>query len=153
MNDASRSRAGSSRSRSAPRRIYLLISILIGLTATRAFAMAFIPKLAMCGGAAPDEWVGPWVADSVLGMLIPVVLIAFYRFRTVRVWGLILLYNGLGAFDYSIGLVTQWQTPLPPSIAPTWLVFVSLSITLTAQLVVIALLLRRDVVHRFAGEP
>ena len=104
----------------------------------------------MFGGTAPDVWVGPWIADSVLGLLIPVVLFALYRVRSARAWGLILLYNGIGAFDYSIGLVTQWQSPLPPSIAPTWLVYGSLSFTLTAQLAVIALLLRRDVVNHFA---
>ena len=128
-----------------------MISILIGLTAARALAMVFIPKLVMFGGDAPNAWVGPWVADSVLGLLIPVVLVALYRFRTTRTWGLILLYNGLGAFDYSIGLVTQWQTPLPPLMVPGWLVFVSLSFTLSVQLAVILLLLRRDVVGHFTG--
>lgn len=106
----------------------------------------------MFGGAAPDVWIGPWVTDSVLGLLIPVVLVVSYRLRSTRAWGLILLYHGIGAFDYSIGLVTQWQSPLPPSIAPTWLVYGSLSLTLAAQLVVIAMLLRRDVVAHFAGE-
>jgi hypothetical protein len=48
-----------------------------------------------------------------------------------------------------MGLVTQWQSPLPPSIAPTLLVYGSLSFTLVAQLVVIVLLLRRDVVKDF----
>jgi hypothetical protein len=127
----------------------LLISVLIGLTATRALAMAFIPKVAMFGGAAPDAWVGPWVADSVLGLLIPLVLFTLHRIRAARAWGLILLYNGIGAFDYIMGLVTQWQSPLPPSIAPTLLVYGSLSFTLVAQLAVIVLLLRRDVVKDF----
>lgn len=129
----------------------MLISVLIGLTATRALAIAFIPKLAMFGGAAPDAWVGPWVADVALGLLIPLVLFTLHRIRSARAWGLILLYNGIGAFDYSMGLVTQWQSPLPPSIAPTSLVYGSLSFTLMVQLVVILLLLRRDVVSHFTG--
>ena len=127
----------------------MLIGVLIGLTATRALAIAFIPKLTMFGGTAPDAWVGPWVADAVLGLLIPLVIFTLYRFRSARAWGLILLYNGIGAFDYSMGLVTQWQSPLPPSIAPASLVYGSLSFTLVVQLVVIVLLLRRDVVKDF----
>lgn len=152
MNDVSRTGADPARSPSAPRKVHLLIGVLIGLTATRSLALIFIPKLAMFGGAAPDSWAGPWVADAILGLLIPVVLIVLYRFRSARAWGLILLYNGIGAFDYITGLVTQTFHPLPASIAPPWLVFGSLSFTLVVQIVVMALLLRRDIVDYFTGK-
>lgn len=149
MNGAHRTTSPSPSDRPASSKVYLLISVLIGLTATRALAMMFIPKLTMFGGTAPDAWVGPWVTDAILGLLIPVVIVAMYRFRKARVWGCRLLYNGIGAFDYATGLVTQSLHPLPASIAPPGLVFGSLSFTLCLQIVVIVLLFRRDVIHDF----
>lgn len=149
MNGAHRTTSPSPSDRPAPPKVYLLISVLIGLTATRALAMLFIPMITMFGGTAPDAWVGPWVTDAILGLLIPVVIIALYRLCTARAWGCLLLYNGIGAFDYASSLVTQLIHPLPASIAPPGLVSGSLSFTLCLQFVVIVLLFRRDVIHDF----
>ncbi|MEM1180129.1 MAG: hypothetical protein AAGM22_17440 [Acidobacteriota bacterium] len=133
-------------------RVVLWISILIGSTVTRALAITFIPELEIFGGSAPDVWLGPWVTDGILGVLIPFVIMALWRLRGPRIWGGLLIYNALGAFDYLTGLITQWLHPLPASIAPPGLVYGSLLFTLAAQLTVIVLLFRRDAVAHIFGQ-
>lgn len=132
-------------------RIPLTLSVLIALTSTRALAIAFIPRLQMFGGEAPDVWLGPWVVDSMLGAVIPFMIWAVLRLRTQRTWGVLLVYNSVGAFDYVNGLLTQWLHPLPASVAPSWLVYASLVSTLAIQLLVIAMLLRRSTMQLFEG--
>ncbi len=135
----------------AARRTLLVVNVLMGLTSTRLFALLFIPNLAAFGGEAPDAWLGPWVTDGVLGLLIPLAILAAHRLRSARVWACLIMYNTLGAFDYLTGLVTQSLSPLPASIAPPTLVYGSLSFTLIVQIVVIALLFRRSIVDHFTG--
>ncbi|MEM1184888.1 MAG: hypothetical protein AAGI53_07780 [Planctomycetota bacterium] len=132
-------------------RVLVVISVLIGLTVTRSFALAFVPKLSMFGGAAPDAWLSPWITDAALGVMIPVVIIAVHKLRGAWVWGGLLVYNTLGAFDYANGLVTQWLHPLPASIAAPSVVVGSICFTLTLQLMGLGLLFRRDVVAHYLG--
>ena len=125
------------------------IVILIGLTLPRVQTLFFLPKLAMFGGEAPDAWLAAWVSDAVLGLLIPVALFAFLRLRGPAVWGALLIYNAVGAFDYSHGLATQFTDPLPTSIAPGAVVYAGIAICMIAQLAALGLLFRRDVVGHF----
>ena len=135
--------------RPRPPGVLILIGILIALTSSRILAVAFIPKLEMFGGVAANAWLGPWVVDGILGLILPVALIMMYRVRGPRIWGALLIYNSLGAFDYLNGLLTQSMHPLPESVAPAWLVLGSLVFTLVVQLLCVGLLLRQDVSAHF----
>ena len=132
-------------------RIISVIAILTVLTITRAQAILFLPNLQMFGGTSPDEWLAPWVTDSILGLLLPVFIYFLLKGSGIKTWALLLLYSAIGAFDYANGLVTEWLHPLPPETAPAALVFSALIATLTFQLVVIYLLFRDKVISYFVN--
>lgn len=115
--------------------IITVIAVLMLLTITRMQAILFIPSLKMFGGISPDGWFGPWVSDAILGVLLPIMVYFALRESGIKLWGLLVLYNAVGAFDYSQGLATQWIDPLPLAIASSALVYGALSITLSIQLV------------------
>ena len=125
------------------------IAVLIGLTIPRVQTLLFLPKLEMFGGIAPDAWFAAWVSDAILGLLIPLAIYALLRLRGPVVWGALLIYNAVGAFDYSHGLATQFTDPLPASIAPAAVVYVGIGACMLVQLVALALLFRRDVIAHF----
>ena len=126
-----------------------IIAILTGLTISRLMALTFLPTLNMLGGTSPDEWLGPWVTDSLLGLLLPVVIYFILKGKGLKTWALLIVYSTLGAFDYATGLVTQWLHPLPIETATPSVVFISLWTTLLFQVVVIILFFRNDVIHHF----
>lgn len=128
------------------------IALLIALTLPRVQTLFFLPKLAMFGGEAPDAWLAAWVSDAILGLLIPAALFALYRLRGPAVWGALLIYNAVGAFDYSHGLATQFTSPLPASIAPVPAVYAGIGACMVVQLVALALLFRRDVIDFFLSK-
>ena len=135
--------------RTGPPRVRTWSAVLIGLTAPRAQTILFLPKLEMFGGEAPDAWLAPWVSDAVLGLLVPVALVVLFRLRGPRAWGALLIYNAVGAFDYSHGLLAQYTDPLPESIASGALVYGGIAFGMTVQLAALVLLLRRDVLQHF----
>ena len=85
------------------------IALLMGATIFRVQAGLFLSDLQMFGGPAPDGWFGPWLSDTIIGFLLPVMLFLFWTRRSVAVWGTLIAYNAVGAFDYSQGLITQAQ--------------------------------------------
>lgn len=125
------------------------IAGLIVLTLPRVQTLFFLPKLTLFGGEAPAAWLAAWVSDAFLGLLIPLALFAFFYLRGPAVWGILLTYNAVGAFDYSHGLATQFTNPLPSSIAPGPVVYGGIAVCMVAQLAAFALLFRRDVVGHF----
>jgi hypothetical protein len=102
----------------------------------------------MFDGDNPDAWIGPWVADTILGLAAP--LLAYLAWRRIgpRVWGALLAYNAVGALDYGHGLATQWVHPQTGPEAP---IYVWIGAFLTVQLLVLAALFRRDVIHHYLG--
>ncbi len=133
-----------------PQSIFL-IGLLMFLTIFRAQTILFIPKVEMYGGIAPNAWFGPWVSDAIIGFLVPVMLFLLLKRRSIRVWGLLVLYNAVGAFDYSQGLITQWLAPLPEQIASAGQVYGGIGAFMLFQLVALALLFRSDVIHHFSS--
>lgn len=121
-------------------RIIYTIAILTGLTISRAQAILFLPPLKMFGGTSPDEWLAPWVTDSLLGLLLPIVIHFILKGRGIRTWAMLIVYSAIGAFDYANGIVMEWLHPLPNETAEPALVFGALAATLTIQTVAIYLL-------------
>jgi len=129
-----------------------VIAVLMLLTITRLQAISFISSLEMFGGISPDAWLAPWVSDGILGVLLPIMVYFTLRGSGIKLWGLLVLYNAVGAFDYANGLATQWRSPLPSAIASSTLVYGAISVTISLQIVALLLLFRNDVIHHFKGD-
>ena len=127
------------------------ITLLMGATIFRAQTILFLPELQMFGGIAPDGWLGPWLSDTIIGFALPVMLYLFWTRRSVAIWGALVAYNAVGAFDYSQGLITQVISPMPVAMASAATVYVGIGLFMGFQLVALGLLLRRDVIAEFKG--
>jgi len=127
------------------------IALLMGATLFRAQTVLFLPTVEMFGGVAPDGWFGPWLSDSILGFLAPVMIFVFLTRRGIRVWGALVLYNAIGAFDYSQGLITQYVSPMPAEMAAPMTVYAGIGFFMALQLSALRLLFRRDVVQHFTA--
>lgn len=126
-----------------------IVAILTALTLSRAMALTFLPTLQMFGGTSPNEWLAPWVTDSILGLFLPVVIYFVLKGKGLKIWALLIVYSTLGVFDYATGLVTQWLHPLPVETASPSVVYISLWTTLLIQVIVVILFFRNDVIHHF----
>ena len=124
------------------------IVILMLLTMMRFFMFTQLPSLQMFGGVNPDAWLAPWVSDTILGALVPLMIFLALRKRGIKIWGVLLIYNAVGAFDYVHGLVTQWTDPLVPSgmLGTPELTFGSIGFSLIVQLVALYFLFRANVI-------
>jgi len=127
------------------------IALLIGATLFRAQTVLFLPTVEMFGGIAPNGWFGPWLSDAILGFLVPVMVFLFMTRRGIRIWGGLVLYNAVGAFDYSQGLITQFISPMPAEMASPTTVYVGIGLFMILQLIALGLLFRRDVIQHFAS--
>ncbi|MGX6646560.1 hypothetical protein ACWCOP_01305 [Maricaulaceae bacterium MS644] len=128
-----------------------IIALLIGATLFRAQTVLFLPTVEMFGGIAPNGWFGPWLSDAILGCLVPVMVLLFLTQRGIRIWGALVLYNAIGAFDYSQGLITQFISPMPTEMASPTTVYVGIGLFMILQLIALGLLFRRDVIQHFAS--
>lgn len=132
-----------------PVKLKLIIALLMGATVFRAQTVFFLSSVEAFGGPAPDAWFGPWLSDAILGFLVPVMVFLFWRSRSAKVWGALVVYNGIGAFDYSQGLITQVLSPMPAEMASPASVYAGIAVFLVMQLVVLVLLFSRTVVTHF----
>ena len=128
-----------------------LIAILMGFTFMRFFMGTMIPSLEMYGGENPNAWFGPWISDTVLGLLVPIMVFILLKKEGIKIWAILLIYNGIGAFDYAHGLITQWTDPLIPNgiFGTPILTYGSLSFSLIVQIAVIVLLFNSNVINYF----
>ena len=128
------------------------IAILIGLTFMRAFMGIQLPSLEMYGGVNPDAWFAPWVSDTILGIIAPYMIYLTLKKRGIKVWGILVAYNAIGAFDYAHGLLTQWTDPLIPNgmMGTPELTYGAIGFSLVVQLLVIILLFRQAVMGYFS---
>ncbi|KQI67401.1 hypothetical protein AN189_15780 [Loktanella sp. 3ANDIMAR09] len=132
-------------------RIRWAIAVLMGVTIFRAQTILFLPQLEMFGGPAPDGWFGPWLSDTIIGFALPVMLYLFWTRRSAAIWGVLVAYNAVGAFDYSQGLITQVISPMPAEMASATTVYLGIGLFMTAQIAALGLLFRRDVIAAFTG--
>jgi len=126
------------------------ITLLMGATIFRAQTVFFLPELAMFGGIAPDAWFGPWLSDAIIGFMLPVMLYLVWTRRSVMIWGVLVIYNAVGAFDYSQGLITQLIHPMPVEMASAATVYVGIGLFMAFQLTAFGLLFRPDVIAYFS---
>ena len=128
-----------------------LIAILMGITFMRFFMGTMIPSLEMYGGENPNAWFGPWISDTILGVLVPIMVFILLKKRGIKIWATLLIYNGIGAFDYAHGLITQWTDPLIPNgiFGSPELTYGSLSFSLIIQITVIVFLFNSNVIDYF----
>ena len=128
------------------------IAILIGLTFMRAFMGIQLPSLEMYGGVNPDAWFAPWISDTILGIIAPYTIYLTLRKRGIKVWGILVAYNAIGAFDYAHGLFTEWTDPLIPNgmMGTPELTYGAIGFSLVVQLLVIVLLFRQAVMEYFS---
>ena len=129
------------------------IGILMGLTAMRAFMGFQLPSLEMYGGDNPDAWFAPWMSDTILGIMAPYMIYLVLRKRGMKVWGILVAYNAIGAFDYVHGLMAEWTDPLIPNgiMGTPGLTYGSIGFSLFIQLIVLSLLFRQRVMIYVSG--
>ena len=123
------------------------IALLMSATLFRAQTVLFLPTVEMFGDIAPNGWFGPWLSDAILGFLVPIMVALFLTQRGVRIWGALVLYNAIGAFDYSQGLVTQFISPMPAEMASSLTVYAGIGVFMTLQLIALGLMFRGDVIR------
>ena len=127
-------------------RAVLWITVLTAVSITRLVVVFRLPSLEMFDGDNPDAWIGPWVSDTVLGLLVPVMVYLAWRRSGTKVWGALVAYTVIGAFDYAHGLVTQW---IHPQNANSTVTYGAIGFLMMQQLIVAALLFRDDVVQHY----
>ena len=121
----------------------VVISILILITTLRTAAGTLIPNLEMFGGNMSNAWTGPFFADVVLGVMAPFVAYLAWKKVGKRLWGFLVVYNAVGAFDYLQGLVVSIHSPDPALPSITLILFMTLQIT------ILLLLFRKDVSEHY----
>ena len=124
-------------------KIIIVIPILILITTLRTAAGTLIPNLEMFDGNLSNAWTGPFFADVVLGVMAPFVAYLAWKKVGKRLWGFLVVYNAVGAFDYLQGLVVSIHSPDPtlPSLA--------LVLFMTLQITILLLLFRKDVSEHY----
>ena len=123
----------------------VVISILILITTLRTAAGTLIPNLEMFGGNLSNAWSGPFFADVVLGVMAPFVAYLAWKKVGKRLWGFLVVYNAVGAFDYLQGLVISIHSPNPANPNMTF----PLVLFMTLQITILLLLFRKDVVEHY----
>ncbi len=124
------------------------IAILIALTFSRFSVVTFFPGLEMFGGPEPNEWIGPWSTDTTLGLLAPLMAYLAFKKSGLRLWGGLIAYNCIGAFDYANGLLIEYLSP--QVLNPPEMIFGGIGLFLCIQLVVIYLLFNKKVISHFS---
>ncbi|MEM0978075.1 MAG: hypothetical protein AAGJ34_11105 [Pseudomonadota bacterium] len=127
-----------------------IITILMAATIFRAQTLLFLPTIEAFGGIAPNAWFGPWLSDAIIGLLLPLMLYVLWLGTSTRAWGALVVYNALGAFDYSHGLMTQYFHPMPVEMASPMTVYVGIGVFMVLQLIALAILFQRRVADGFS---
>ncbi|MEL6118785.1 MAG: hypothetical protein AAFR49_03805 [Pseudomonadota bacterium] len=125
------------------------ITLLMAATVFRAQTILFLPEVAAFGGPAHNAWFGPWFSDAIIGFLVPVMIFVLWKGISPRAWGTLIIYNSLGAFDYSQGLITQYFHPMHAEMASAMTVYLGIGVFMVFQITAIMLLFRKTVISQF----
>jgi hypothetical protein len=123
--------------------------VFMSLTISRVYMITKIKTCKMFGGVNPDEWFGPWVTDSTMGCLLPVVVgIAAYGQGRV-LWGILVGYNCIGAYDYANGLMCQFMSPQADGQFPPTAIYASVGFGCFCNLVALCLLFTKAAMNYY----
>lgn len=136
--------------RARPRAI-ILITVAMAITFSRFSVITYFPHLEMYGGIDANAWFGPWLSDTILGLLVPLMVFALWRRTGPRVWAMLFAYNVLGAFDYAHGLMTQWHYPQMTEGQISGVIYGAIFLGLLMNLCAAALLMKREVIDYLEG--
>ena len=136
-----------------PRRAFILITIMVVLTSSRASVVTYFPHLEMYGGIDANAWLAPWVSDTILGLLVPVMIYLLWRKTGAKVWAGLIVYNALGAFDYSHGLATQMHYPQMSEGSVSAVIYTAIGLGMIFNLIVTLMMFRGDVMRHFLKQP
>ena len=133
-----------------------LVKVVGGLlcyTLTRTMMAGQLKSAKMFGGENPDGWFGPWLSDTILGLLTPFAIYGAFTGEGVVAWGLLLSFNALGAYDYMNGLLAQYMHPqvtmLGNPAPPAAVIYGSIGLGCLCQIVNVILLLQNDAIQFF----
>jgi hypothetical protein len=91
---------------------------------------------------------GHGLRDTTLGLLAPLMAYLAFKKTGLKLWGALIAYNCIGAFDYANGLLTEYLSP--PVSNPPEIIFGGIGLFFCVQLVVIYLLLNKNVVNHYS---
>ena len=131
------------------RRAFILMTIMMVLTFSRASVATYFPHLEMYGGVDANAWFAPWASDTILGLLVPVMIYLLWRKTGAKVWAGFIVYNALGAFDYSHGLATQWHYPQMTEGSVSAVIYTAIGLGMIFNLTVALMMFRGDVMRHF----
>jgi hypothetical protein len=132
-----------------PRRAFIAMTIMMVLTFSRASVVTYFPHLEMYGGIDVNAWFAPWVSDTILGLLVPVMIYLLWRKTGAKVWAGLIVYNALGAFDYSHGLATQMHYPQMTEGSVSAVIYTTIGLGMIFNLIVTLMMFRGDVMRHF----
>ena len=72
-----------------------------------------------------------------------------WRKTGAKVWAALIVYNALGAFDYSHGLATQWHYPQMTEGAVSAAMYTVISLGMIFNLAIALMMFRGDIMHHF----
>ena len=127
----------------------ILMTIMMALTFSRTSVATYFPHLEMYGGVDANAWFAPWVSDTILGLLVPVMIYLLWRQTGAKVWATLIVYNALGAFDYSHGLATQWHYPQATEGAVSAVIYSAIGLGMVLNIAVALMMFRGDVMRHF----
>jgi hypothetical protein len=131
------------------RRALIAMTIMMALTFSRACVVTCFPHLEMYGGVDANAWFAPWVSDTILGLLVPVMIYLLWRKTGAKVWAALIVYNALGAFNYSHGLATQWHYPQMTEGAVSAVTYTVISLGMIFNLAIALMMFRGDIMRHF----
>ena len=76
-----------------PTELWVFVGFLIPTLSRLMMVIQLIPKgntVQMCGGPNPNGWLGPWVTDTILGLLVPVMIVLSLTVTGVPMFGVAL---------------------------------------------------------------
>jgi hypothetical protein len=125
------------------------MTIMMVLPFSRASVVTYFPHLEMCGGIDANAWFAPWVSDTILGLLVPVMIYLLWRKTGAKVWAGLIVYNALGAFDYSHGLATQMHYPQMTEGSVSAVIYTTIGLGMIFNLIVTLMMFRSDDMRHF----
>ena len=130
-----------------------IVAGLLSYTLTRTMMAMQLNSAKMFGGENADGWLGPWLSDTILGILTPFAIYGALKGKGVVAWGLLLSFNVVGSYDYMNGLFAQYLHPMVTMMGdpapPAAVIYGSIGLGCLCQIVNVVLLLQNNTIQFF----